>query len=170
MGINLYKKAMGLKSILQSKPLKLLPDKLIYKKGDIYQMFSGKTGKKLGIMKAYLTDWPAGKSYYPEIKHNYKCLYIDGLEVFAKKQGIGKAFTDYAKKLSKNSQAEGRINILAWCLDDSKISPQIFWHKMGFTTANKSHLSEILRLEKLNDPCPQLFGNWDTYTNMYLNI
>lgn len=168
--MNAYKKALGIQSILQSKPLKELPEKLIYRNGKTFTMYSTKTGKKLGTMEAYITSWPPSKYYYPKIHSEYKCLYIDGLMADVPRQGVGKAFIDYAKHLSKNSEAQGRINLLAWCLDDSKICPQIFYHKMGFTTANKKHLNEIKRLEKLNDQKPRLFGNWNVWTNMYLKI
>jgi len=167
--IKRYCNKLGVDSILQSKPpQKKLPETLIYNTGNDYIMFSTKTGEQLGRMNAYITEWPPGKSYYPKEKESYTCLYIDGLIAFKKMQGVGKKFIEFAKGLSKNSKAKGKINILAWCLDDSKVCPQIFYHKMGFTTANKKHLAEILRLEKTNTKTPRLFGNWNVYTNMYL--
>lgn len=165
-----YNRSLGINSILQSKPLKNKPEVLFYNNGNDYFMFSTTTGEVLGRMNAYITKWPPSKSYYPNEKKEYSCLYIDGLIAYKKMQGVGRRFINFAKALSKNSEAKGKINILAWCLDDSKTCPQIFYHKMGFTTANKKHLAEILRLEKTNTKTPRLFGNWNTPTNMYLEI
>lgn len=169
IGTKLYKNGWQAKNIFELKPFKKLPERLIFPTfNDQFIMFSPKTGKQLGIMRAYLTSWPAGKSYYPEIKKDYKCIYIDGLIVNEKLKGVGRDFIKFAKNWSKNSKAEGKINILAWCLDDSKTCPQVFYHKMGFTTANKKHLAEIMRLEKIGTKQPKLFGDWNIATNMYL--
>lgn len=157
-------------NILQTKPLRKIPEALIYNKDNDYIMFSTRSGKVLGRMNAYLTEWPPSKSYYPDEKQTYTCLYIDGLETFKKFQGVGKRFIEFAKSISRNSEAKGKINILAWCIDDSNVCPQVFYHKMGFTTTNKKHLAEIIRLEKTNSKTPQLFGDGNTYTNMYLDL
>jgi len=156
--------------ILSPRPNFQLPSELIWNNGNNYIMFSTKTGQKLGRMQAYVTDWPPSKSYYPEEKETYKCLYIDGLEAYKKLQGVGKKFIEFAKNLSRNSAAKDKINILAWCLDDSKVCPQVFYHKMGFTTTNQKHLKEIIRLEQTNTKTPRLFGNWNIPTNMYLEV
>lgn len=171
LAINFLKNSAGVKSILQVKPAASLPEKMIFQvKRNHYAMFDRKSREPLGLMHAYITEWPPSRSFYPKIKEAYKVLYIDGLEVNKKFQGAGREFINLAKNISKNSPAEGRINLLAWCLDDSKVCPQIFYHKMGFTTANKKHLAEIKRLEATGTKNPKLFGDWNVSTNMYLEV
>lgn len=171
IGLKIFKRKLGVENLLQTKPFKGLPERLIiFGKNDHYIMFSPKSKKQLGIMHAYITPWPPQRSFYPEIKEKYKCLYIDGLIVNEKRKGVGKDFIQFAKHLSENSDAERRINLHAWCLDDSKTCPQIFYHKMGFTTTNKKHLKEIKRLEATGTITPRLFGNWNVSTNMYLAL
>ena len=98
-------------NILQTKPLREIPATLIYNKGNDYIMFSTRSGQALGRMNAYITEWPPSKSYYPDEKQTYTCLYIDGLEAFKKFQGVGKRFIEFAKSISQNSKAKGKINI-----------------------------------------------------------
>ncbi len=117
-------------------PLKLLklPARLIYKAGTKnvkYNMFSTKTGEHLGYMRAE-TFTLNTKDFYP-VEKPTKSLYINKLEAFKKREGVGTDFINFAKHLSKESGAEGRIHLIAYNADSIANPPQKFYRKLGFT-------------------------------------
>lgn len=168
IAINFFKKAIGTDSILKTRTIQKLPETLIYSRQSHYKAFSTKNGNLLGEMIAYPITLEHTSLYYPNTKNKFKCLYIDELIANVKKHGIGKALIDVAKKESYKKGCDGRINLVASCIDESNISPQTFYYKMGFTTTNKKHLQEIIRLK--DNPNPQMFSDPSTQTPMFFEL
>ncbi len=164
--INFFNKALGVDSVLRTKSLKTLPETLTFCKNSHYNLFSTKDGSLLGEMIAYPITLEKNAFYYPGAKKSFNCFYIDELIANVKKHGIGRTLINIAKKESYKKGCNGRINLVATCIDDSKISPQTFYYKMGFTTTNKKHLQEIIRIK--DNQNPQMFSNPETLTPMYL--
>lgn len=159
---------INFKRIPQSK----LPERLIYKAGDKYTMFSTKTGEVLGSMVARERQY--GKicnedfEYYPK-KENYTSLYIVGLLSNIKRKGIGRAFIEFAKKLADNPRCENRITVFAMNNQDGNIlkASSPFFRKCGFSSAEKPGLNDCDRVIKGLRP---LNGDWYCSLPMYLPV
>jgi len=153
------------------KPQKL-PERVIYKSGENYIMFSTKTGEKLGHMiagerffgKAAEEDY----IFYPK-KENYIHLYIIGLWAKFKKQGIGKQFIELAKNLANNERCQNRVTVYAMNNQDGNIlkASSPFFRKCGFTSSEKPGLEDVDRVLK---GLKQKHGDWYCSLPMYLPV
>ena len=129
---------------MKIKPLRTLPEVLIYKMPDTfysgeYRMINTKTGKFVGEM---ITS---------NLKLEKKYLGIAILNIFKKRQGYGTRFLNFAKKLSQEQGAEGRLILKATTMpQDPHNPPHIFYRKFGFTTEDKKQLKKIDRHIKKN--------------------
>ena len=154
---------------LKPKPL---PQRLIYKSGDRYTMFSTKDGKTLGRMiaeeKFYGKIAEEDYEFYPK-KENYISLYIIALHAKIKRQGVGRAFIEFAKRLANNERCQNRITVLAMNNQERNIldAPSPFYRKCGFASAEKPGLEDVDRIIKGMRP---KHGYWYTCLPMYLPV
>ncbi len=133
-----------------------LPARLIYKAekdGQAkYNMFSTKTCEFLGYMKAETVTLMT-KDFYPVDKPT-KSLYINKLEAFKKREGVGTEFINFAKHLSKEQGAGGRIHLIAYNAESRANPPQKFYRKLGFTCKKQEDNIAIDEAIKNNTPLP----------------
>ena len=159
-------------SFLHTPQIKKIPERLIYQQGDRFIMFSTKTKKTLGRMIVKEEHYGKLKNedyeFYPK-KENYTALYIVGLLANVKKQGVGKAFIQLAKKLAHNERCQDRITVLAMNNQESNIlnASSPFFRKLGFSSAEKPGLSDVDRVLKGEKPKN---GDWYCCLPMYLPI
>ena len=111
-----------------------IPDRVLYKSGEMYKMVSLKTGQYLGRIKLmpkndrlYIADM---KSYFPEDK----------------KLRVGTSLINFAKCISKQHNFGGKLEVISHNLECGGKQPHKFYRKMGFSTHNK-------RLDKDLDFC-----------------
>jgi len=112
-----------------------LPEYLIYnpKNSHIYRMFNTKSGKHTGTMYAF-------PSYLNQTFIVHELLVNKNY----RRQGIGTAFLNFAKRLSFLHGYEGRMRVCATTLPFDPVNPpHIFYRKYGFTTDNKERLKTI---------------------------
>lgn len=121
--------------VISALKLLKLPQRLIYKavgkSATQYNMFSTKTGEFLGFMQAEKVLLK-NSDFYPITNPVYS-LYINKLEAFKKGEGVGSDFINFAKHLSRESGAEGRVHCIAYNAKDPYTPPQKFYRKLGFT-------------------------------------
>ena len=151
---------------------KPLPKSLIYQNGEMYNMFSTKTGKHLGRMIAgerfYGKIAEEDFEFYPN-KENYVSLYIVGLLAKVKGQGVGRKFIQFAKHLANNERCQGRVTVYALNNQEGKIlnASSPFFRKCGFTSSEKPGLEDTDRVIKGLKP---LHGDWYCSLPMYLPV
>lgn len=151
---------------------KPLPDRLIYKSGNRYTMFSTKDGKTLGTMiaeeKFYGKIIEEDYEFYPK-KENYISLYITALHSKIKRQGVGRTFIEFAKHLANNERCQNRITLLAMNNQERNIldAPSPFYRKCGFSSAEKPGLEDVDRVLKGMRP---KHGDWYCCLPMYLPV
>jgi len=124
------------KSILFTKPLKTLPEVLLYANRDnaSYTMLNVKNSKIAGRMTAY--------PIYNKKQDSY--LFIETLNVYQQRRGFGTKFIEFAKKLSLQKDCGGRIKLIASATElDPQNPPHIFYRKNGFSCYNKKVLKKI---------------------------
>lgn len=149
-----------------------LPKRLIYNQGNRYNMFSTKDGKSLGHMIAeeqfYGKIAQEDYEFYPK-KENYTSLYIIALLAKIKRQGVGRAFINLAKKLANNERCENRVTVFAMNNQEGSIlnAPSPFYRKCGFTSSEKPGLEDVDRVIKGQKP---LNGDWYCSLPMYLPV
>jgi hypothetical protein len=142
-----------------------VPDRLIYKAGDLYRMCSIKSGKILGTMTArpsFITQ----SHIYPKMKDVW-AYYVAGLSANVKEQGVGKDFEKFLRKLSKNDErCEGRIFLRAFNnIDSSHRASSTWWYARGYRGCNKdanADLERVIRKQKTK------YGSWYMDMDMYL--
>lgn len=148
-------------SLLASKPLKKIPERLCYYtvKNNLppnpvhdfmvltYNMADTKTGKFLGEMTVspMIFDARINNKIYPEEKGFFKSLQIFHIESCERSKGVGSDFIKVAKSESKRFGCEGRVNVISSTMYDRKNPPHIFYKKNGFIS-----VSEIIN-NKLNE-------------------
>lgn len=149
-----------------------LPKRLIYNQGNRYNMFSTKDGKSLGHMIAeeqfYGKIAQEDYEFYPK-KENYTSLYIIALLAKVKRQGVGRAFINLAKKLANNERCENRVTVFAMNNQEGSIlnAPSPFYRKCGFSSAEKPGLDDVDRVIKGQKPKN---GDWYCSLPMYLPV
>lgn len=145
-----------MQSILLTKPIKNIPDKLFYKSKTLiqnsihdeysrrliypafqYNAVNTKTGEFSGTMIAAPMKYsnPA-KRFYP-YKHPYKSFFINYLSTENHHQGFGKAFIELAKNESKKYNCKGRVHLIASRIYDRTNPPHIFYKKCGFISQSE---------------------------------
>ncbi len=129
-------------NVINTQPLKKLPDKLIYLRNintamhppvEEYVIFSPKSGKIGGIMHCHKMSFKIRPDFdgYP--------LGIDLIRTEKSGEGFGKALINFAKNYSKQIGSEGQICLKAvTSLSPFKI-PHIFYRKQGFTTLDEEN-------------------------------
>lgn len=146
-------------------PPQKLPERLIYTHGEMSKIFSTRTGDILGHIKTkkmLLKD----DSYYPNGAGN-ESLYIKDLEVrpFCRRQGIGSELVKFAKKLSIQLGAEGRVHLIAYNHKKPSDSPHKFYRKLGFYATSADENRDIDFAIENDIPIPPLYTQG---TPMYL--
>lgn len=160
--------------MLKFPPLKphSFPKSLIYKQGNRYEMFSTKDGKSLGHMIAeeqfYGKIAQEDYEYYPKME-NYTSLYIIALLAKVKRQGVGHAFINFAKKLANNERCKNRVTVFAMNNQEGSIlnAPSPFYRKCGFSSAEKPGLDDVDRVIRGQKPQN---GDWYCSLPMYLPV
>lgn len=160
--------------MLKFTPLKPqpFPKRLIYNQGNRYNMFSTKDGKSLGHMIAeeqfYGKIAQEDYEFYPK-KENYTSLYIIALLAKVKRQGVGRAFINLAKKLANNERCENRVTVFAMNNQEGSIlnAPSPFYRKCGFSSAEKPGLDDVDRVIRGQKPQN---GDWYCTLSMYLPV
>lgn len=160
--LKIYSYRLKAKSVLQTRPLKKIPERIVFQKGNTYQM-SFLNGTILGRMKAE-PIYEHRDGFYP-INRPYASFYIKRLKSFFSGLGIGKDFIKIARKESFREFCSGRVHLVAFNSENLKKPPQIFYRKTGFTTTNKMHLKEIDRAISAGEQLKS--DNWWS-TQMYL--
>lgn len=159
-----------MRSLLFTKPLKQLPEKLFYKTQTTindavhdknsqcltypafqYTAINTKTNEYAGKMIAAPLEYanPA-KRFYPYNKP-YRSFYISYLKSEEPYKGFGRAFIELAKTESKNYNCEGRIHLIASRLYDRNNPPHIFYKKCGFISNSNimnKYLDSCIQLQK----------------------
>ena len=133
-------------SLLSIRPIKDFPNMLIYLKrvNKImepeqmeYVMFSTKTGKFEGEMLCHKTEMNFRDDY------NGNTLAIDLLKAKHRKQGVGGAFINFAKYLSKQTGCNGYIILKADPFFTPDSAPHIFYRKCSFSTLDTKQDKKI---------------------------
>lgn len=138
------------KSILLTKPIKTMPEVLIYKQNNVYRytMLDVKNSKIAGRMYAH---------FIQNLKTKECSLFINTLNIYQKRQGFGSKFLDFAKQVSKQFGCEGRVRLIASTTEYDPLNPpHIFYRKNGFSTDNKKLLKKIDKYIKNNKQLPHL--------------
>lgn len=160
--------------MLKFPPIKYkpIPQRLIYKNGDRYTMFSTNDGKKLGNMiveeRFYGKRKDEKYEFYPK-KENYISLYITALHSLVKRQGVGRAFIKFAKHLANNERCQNRITLVAINNQEKNIldAPSPFYRKCGFLSTEKPALDDVDRVLRGMKPKN---GSWYCCMPMYMPI
>ena len=86
-----------------------------------------------------------------------------------KRQGVGRAFIEFAKRLANNERCQNRITLLAMNNQERNIldAPSPFYRKCGFSSAEKPGLEDVDRIIKGMRP---KHGYWYTCLPMYLPV
>lgn len=126
-----------------------IPDKLIFNKGDRYNMFSLSSKKLIGTMKA-APEYVSNDDFYPGQKECYKSFSIDLLDSYPPRQGTGTLFIRFAKFLSKKFNCEGRIHVFAWNVHNHKKTSAVFYRKQGFSSVETAKLIKVDEAIKKN--------------------
>lgn len=159
-------------SLLFIKPLKTMPDRLIYKTKTtiqdcihskdskvgkypayIYNMVDVKNGGKfVGKMIAAPILYQNPSMRFYQIPAPYKSFYIELLKTFERGNGYGKEFINFAKIESKKYGCEGRIHLIASRLYDRLRPPHVFYKKCGFISKSALMNAYLDNCIKLNRP------------------
>ncbi len=171
-----------MQSILFTKPLKRLPEKLFYKtKTTInnsihdknsqprtypafqYTAIDTKTNRYAGKMIAAPMEYanPAQR-FYP-YKKKYRSFYIHYIKSEEQYQGFGQAFIELAKTESKNYNCEGRVHLIASRIYDRNNPPHIFYKKCGF-------ICKSARINQYLDSCIKLHKQISFYMSDNLDM
>lgn len=140
-------------SILLTKPLKEIPERIIYSKPlrgtTQYNMASTKTGKFVGSMFGSMEREFSGSTYYPTFDY-YDSFYIHLLDIKEKRQGHGTAFINFAQNISKQNGGAGRVHLKASSCFDTKNPAQIFYRRLGFDSQYTDQIKLIDKAIKRN--------------------
>lgn len=161
---------MGKRSILEVKPIKELPEYLIYfnRRTSNYDLISTATGERLGKMCAR-PEAIYDNTYYKTNKP-YSSFYISSLWVDPKhrREGVGKSLVNLAKIESFRRGGDGRVHLIAQKLNSQEEKPpQIFYRKLGFTSQYTWDISTIDRCILNNEELPK---NMRWITPMFLPL
>lgn len=143
-----------MQSILSIKPLKSLPQRIIYKApykngSNIYLMFDTKSCNKVGTMVGNVTTETMFSNYYPSFA-SYKSFKIHDLIIDEKRKGHGSAFIKLARAESLRQGANGRVHLDAGKIHDPMNPPHVFYRKLGFLTRFADTLAKIDKAIKKN--------------------
>ncbi|MCM1266092.1 MAG: hypothetical protein NC200_07825 [Candidatus Gastranaerophilales bacterium] len=146
-------------------PPKKLPDRLIYRSGDTFKMFSLKEGKQLGIMVAR-PDFVTESGIYPK-KKNFWAYYVVGLQAKVRGQGVGKDFEKLLRKIAKDDEkCQGRIYLRAYNnIDADHKASSTWWHARGYRGCDKNAQNDLERVLRHQKP---KYGAWYMDMEMYL--
>lgn len=162
-----YLRLLNADSLLHTKPLKKLPDIMVYNKNrrDHFVAFN-KQGKQMGYMIAYPVHVSNPDTFYK--LEEYISFFIKRLFINKeyRGQGAGTALLNAANKLSCTPVCEGRVHLIAKKIFDAQAHPQKFYRKAGFDSQRKCHIERIDWAIKNNKPLPSDFL-WET--PMFLN-
>ena len=153
-----YLRKIQVNSILQTEPIKKMPEHLIYfnRKNNNYTMFSTNTGEILGKMSARPEYIYGNKIYYPELA-GYSSLYITSLKAEKRKQGIGREFINFARLESIRRGCEGRVHLIADNVTKEPDNlPYVAYRKMGLDSQQKWAITSIDRYIKTGETLPLL--------------
>ena len=133
-------------NLLNIQPIKKIPDRLIYLNSVNktmrpeqlkYIIFSTKTGKHEGEMLCHKTKMNLRDDY------NGSSLAVDFLMANKRKQGVGTAFINFAKFLSRQMGCNGHIVLKADPFFTPNSAPHVFYRKCGFSTLDKKQDKKI---------------------------
>ena len=145
-----------------------LPKFRIYKSGEeTFRMYSNDGDKYVGIMLAR-PEFVTEKGIYPNMK-NFWAYYVVGLDAKVKYQGVGKAFNDLLKKLSKEDErCEGRVYLRAFNnIEPSGRPSSTWWYARGYRGCDKRAQEDLDRVRMGIKPKS---GDWYRDMDMYLPI
>lgn len=161
--IKKYLKLTHKKSILQTRPLKKIPEYLCWKtpKKNTYFLFN-KEGRLAGRMVAYKDYCTENDVFYPT-KMSYASFYIKRIfiEQEFRQKGACKAFLNIAAKESYRNHCDGKVHLIAKDISGTGFHPQIIYRKYGFDSQNKYHIQNIDSAILNSSPLPKGI-KWET--------